>query len=344
MPKHGKLRVATVGTGYFSQFHYDAWARIPEVELVAIADLDREKARACADRHGVARAFASAAEMLDAVAPDLIDIIVPPASHASLVAQALARRIPVICQKPFCTTLAEAEATVAMAEAAGVPVIVHENFRFQPWHLKAREIIAGGTLGAVFGLSFRMRPGDGQGHDAYLSRQPYFQKMPRFLIRETGIHFIDVFRFLLGEIESVYAHLVRLNPAIAGEDTGIVLFEHAGGARSLLDANRLVDHKAENRRLTMGEMRVEGSSATLDLDGDGQVWLRRHGSNMIEAVDNPWPAKGFAGDSVLAFQRHVVAHLREGAPVANSARDYLRNLRIEEAVYASSREGRKIAV
>lgn len=344
MATGGKLRVATVGTGYFSQFHYDAWMRIPEVELVAIADLDADKARTCAEKHGVARTFTSAAGMLDAVAPDLLDIIVPPTSHAALVAEAVARRIPVICQKPFCTTLAEAEATAAMAEAAGVAVIVHENFRFQPWHVKARELIASGALGDVYGVSFRMRPGDGQGPDAYLSRQPYFQKMPRFLIRETGIHFIDVFRFLLGEIESVYAHLVRLNPAIAGEDTGIVLFEHAGGARSLLDANRLVDHKAENRRLTMGEMHVEGSSQTLVLDGDGHLWLRRHGSNMIEAVDNPWPAKGFAGDSVLAFQKHVVAHLVDGAPVVNTAREYLRNLRIEEAVYASSREGRKIAV
>lgn len=344
IPKSGKLRVATVGTGYFSQFHYDAWARIPEVELVAVADLDRGKAEDCARKYGMARAFVSVADMLDAVEPDLLDIIVPPAAHEALIDEAIARRIPTICQKPFCATLAQAEAATARAQAAGVPVIVHENFRFQPWHVKAREIICAGTLGDVHEASFRMRPGDGQGPDAYLSRQPYFQRMPRFLIRETGIHFIDVFRFLLGEIESVYAQLERLNPVIAGEDAGIVLFAHRGGARSLLDANRLVDHKAGNRRLTMGEMHVEGTRATLTLDGDGCLWLRRHGSNTVEPVANPWPANGFAGDSVLAFQGHVVAHLLKGTPVANSAQDYLRNLRIEEAVYASNREGRKISV
>jgi predicted dehydrogenase len=52
--------------------------------------------------------------------------------------------------------------------------------------------------------------------------------MKRFLIHETGIHLIDVFRFLLGEVRSVYADLTKLNPVIAGEDSGTVLFNFVG--------------------------------------------------------------------------------------------------------------------
>ncbi|MEO0763052.1 MAG: hypothetical protein AAFZ09_14815, partial [Pseudomonadota bacterium] len=59
---------------------------------------------------------------------------------------------------------------------------------------------------------------DGQGPDAYHARQPYFQRMPRFLVHETAVHWIDTFRYLMGEAETVYADLRRLNPAIAGED------------------------------------------------------------------------------------------------------------------------------
>ena len=54
-----------------------------------------------------------------------------------------------------------------------------------------------------------MRPGDGQGKDAYFNRQPYFQKMERFLIHETAIHLIDVYRYLFGDIKSVFASLSR---------------------------------------------------------------------------------------------------------------------------------------
>lgn len=112
----------------------------------------------------------------------------------------------------------------------------------------------------MYQVTFRLRPGDGKGPDAYLERQPYFQTMEKFLVHETAIHLIDVFRFLLAEEPSaVYAALRRLNPAIAGEDAGMMLFDFPSGARAVFDGNRLADHKAENRRLTMGEMVIEGS-------------------------------------------------------------------------------------
>jgi predicted dehydrogenase len=126
--------------------------------------------------------------------------------------------------------------------------------------VQARRIIEQGALGQMYQVTFRLRPGDGKGPDAYLERQPYFQTMEKFLVHETAIHLIDVFRFLLAEEPSaVYAALRRLNPAIAGEDAGMMLFDFPSGARAVFDGNRLADHKAENRRLTMGEMVIEGS-------------------------------------------------------------------------------------
>ncbi len=61
----------------------------------------------------------------------------------------------------------------------------------------------------------RLRPGDGQGPEAYLDRQPYFQTMEKFLIHETGVHWVDTFAYLFGPAQSVYAGLRRVNPAIA---------------------------------------------------------------------------------------------------------------------------------
>lgn len=337
-----KFRVAVVGAGFFSQFHLDAWVRLDTVELVAVADRDAAKAETAAVRHGAGSWFTDAAAMIDAGGIDLLDIAAPPSAHLGLIRLGAAAGLPMICQKPFCATFAGAEQAVAIAKAAGVPLIVHENFRFQPWYTEIKRLLADGVLGEVYQVSFRLRPGDGQGPEAYLDRQPYFQSMERFLVHETAIHLIDVFRALMGEVSGVYADLRKLNPVIAGEDAGLIVFDFANGARGVFDGNRLVDHAAENRRLVMGEMLIEGSNGVLRLDGDGGLWRRRHGDNEESRHDYAWDNVGFGGDCILHLQRHVVDFLRGDGDIVNPAADYLTNLRIEEAVYESALAGRRI--
>jgi D-apiose dehydrogenase len=333
------LKVAVVGTGYFSQFHFDGWARLPEAKLVGVCSLDPAGLVEAAARYLIPRQFAEVGAMLDAVGPDLLDIVTPPAAHLPVLEQAARRRVDVVCQKPLGGDLATARRMVEIAKGAGITLVAHENFRFQPWYREAKRLIDRGALGEVHNLSFRLRPGDGQGPRAYLDRQPYFQEMPRFLIHETAIHLIDTFRFLLGEMSGVFARLRRLNPQIKGEDAGLVLFDFASGAAGLFDGNRLVDFTADNPRLTMGEMRLEGSDATLRLDGFGRLFLKPHRQAEREHPYQ-WRNEGFGGDSVHALQRHVVAHFQDGAPLENIGAAYLRNLEIEEAIYRSAESGR----
>ena len=339
-----RLRVACVGAGFFSRFHCEAWRRMDDVELVALCERDEAAARRLAAGFGVGAVFADAARMIEAVKPDLLDIVTGPASHFALIRDSVARGVATVCQKPFCSDLAEAEAAVGIARAAGTPLIVHENFRFQPWYRECRELIRSGALGDVLQAAFRLRPGDGQGPDAYLDRQPYFRTMERFLVHETAIHFIDTFRFLFGEVVGVYASLRRLNPAIAGEDAGYILFDHASGVCALFDGNRLVDHAARNRRLTMGDMLIEGTAGVLRLDGDGRLWRRAVGRNDEAEWAYRWDDRQFGGDCVFRLQRHVVDGLRRGGGFENEAGDYVRNLAVEAAVYRSARAGARIAV
>lgn len=333
------IRVAAIGTGYFSQYHYDAWQRMSGVELAAACThSNADRLREVAQRYAIARTYLDAARMLDEVKPDLLDVITTPASHAELVALAAKRRIPVVCQKPLAPTFDEARRIVEVAEAAGSLLVVHENWRFKPWFREIRRLLDAGRIGPVHTIAFRMRPGDGQGKDAYLARQPYFQTMPRFLIHETGIHLIDVFRYLAGEVTGVFARLRRLNPHIAGEDAGYVVFDFAAAA-GVLDGNRLADFPARNPRLTMGSLLVEGPLGAIRLDGDGGLWVKPHGGEEV-AHAYRWEDRGYGGDCVYALQAHVVAHLRERTPLANTGREYLRNLAIEEAIYRSHDEGR----
>lgn len=340
----GKLRVAAAGAGYFSQFQYLGWRNISEVEAVALSNRDQAKGRAMAERFGVPRVFGDYEQMLDAVKPDLVDIITSPPSHRAFVAAAVARGIPAICQKPFGRTYAEAVEITEIAERAGVPLVIHENFRWQPWYREAQRLIAEGRLGALHSIAFRLRPGDGQGPSAYLDRQPYFQQMPRLLVVETVIHWIDTFRFLLGDVAAVYARLRKVNPVIAAEDAGYIVFEFANAATGLFDGNRLNDHVAANPRRTMGEMWLEGAGGVLRLDGEARLWWKpHHGDEVLHDYDRG-PDDTFGGGACEWLQRHVVRHLLEGGPVENTAREYLANLRVQEAVYESHATGRRIAL
>jgi predicted dehydrogenase len=168
--------------------------------------------------------------------------------------------------------------------------------------------------------------------------------MDRFLIHETAVHWVDTFRFLLGNPMAVYADLRQLNPVIAGEDAGHIIFTHPSGVRALFDGNRHLDHIADNLRRTMGEALVEGTEGTLCLRGDGSVHHRTFGTSVESVLLPPDTWDGFGGDCVHALQSHVVSGHLDGTPFENEARDYLQVLAIEDAIYASAASGRRIAL
>lgn len=337
------LRVGIVGAGYFGRFHYDAWSRMEDARIVGICVRNPEQARNVAAEFSVPSIYSAIGDLIGG-GLDLLDITAPPETHLGMI-EAAAGRVPwVICQKPFCRSVEEAEQAVRIAEAAGMRLAIHENFRHQPWYREIRRQIDAGAVGAPYQASFRLRPGDGQGPEAYLARQPYFQKMPRFLVRETAIHWIDTFRYLLGEATAVTARLRRLNPAIAGEDAGVILMEFESGAIGLFDGNRLSDHAAVNRRLTLGEAEIEGPDGALRLDGDARITHRRFGENGWEAVGFDWTDHLFGGDCVYLTNKAILEDFRAGRPSETEASAYLRNLAIEEAVYRSDAEGARVVL
>ncbi len=332
------VRVACVGAGYFSRFHYDSWARMENARAVASCNRDITRAQAT----GLS-AYDDLTRMLSETSPDLLDIILPPEAHASTIRTALAAGVKyMICQKPFCTSLDEARQITAEADAAGATIVVHENFRFQPWYRTVKAALDAGRIGKLQQMTFRFRPGDGQGPEAYLDRQPYFQKMEKFLIHETGVHWIDTFRYLLGDPTHVYADLRRINPAIRGEDAGYVLFDHPDGVRAIFDGNRHLDHDADNLRRTMGEAHFEGTEGSIRITGDGAVHLRPFKSKTEETLRGPDTWEGFGGDCVHALQSHVISALLGDGVLENTAPAYLKVIEIEEAVYTSAAETRKI--
>ena len=337
------LKVAVIGLGYFSAFHLEAWRALDGIEVVAAFDPNTDRCVWAAETYGIPVARDLAAAL--GAAPDIVDIVAPPPAHAKLLRAAMAPGRVLICQKPFCTSIAEAEAVTAEAESMGARIVIHENFRFQPWHRAIKAVLDAGRLGQVYSARFDLRPGDGRGADAYLARQPAFQTMERLLIHETGVHFVDLFRWMFGDIKAMYADLRQLNPVIKGEDAVLLVLEHEGGVRAVFDGNRLSDHATDMPRRTMGEMVIEGEGGTLSLDGYGVVRLRAFGTQESEIIPLPFaPDESFGGGCVAALIAHVVEARRGGGACENEARAYLPVMRATEAAYHSAATGARVVL
>ena len=330
-------KLVCIGAGYFARFHVDAWKRIPGVDLVALCDIHEAKAKALAKEFEIGATFTDYLEMIERTQPDIIDLITPPQTRLKLLQELAPLGIPLIIQKPVAPTLAEVQEMMDLAEMHKVRILVHENFRFQPWYRQIRSLCDRGELGEGFhGLSFQMRMGDGWPEDAYLDRQPYFRDMPRLLIYETGVHFVDVFRYLGGEISQVYARLNRLNPRIQGEDSGVVLFDFLEGGHGILDASRYHEVDHPNPRYTFGTLRLEGEKGHIRMDLSGRIYLKKLGQPLVE-IPYLHQDRGFAGDCVYGFQQHALQCLQEGQEAETELKAYLPNLIVQEAIYESAK-------
>ncbi|MEZ5401832.1 MAG: Gfo/Idh/MocA family oxidoreductase [Bryobacteraceae bacterium] len=324
------LRGAIAGCGFFAQFHIDAWRRMSGVTLAAACDPDLDRARAAAPN-----AYASIEELLDREQLDFIDIATRPETHADFVERAAAKGIPIICQKPMAMNMDEARRMVEAAANAGTPLMIHENWRWQPWYRVLRERIEAGGIGPVVTYRFRMRRADGMGPDAYPA-QPYFREMPRLLLFESVVHPIDTARFLFGGIETIYAQTRRRNPLIAGEDTAVCVVTHSSGLTGIVDGHRFTDLRPDSPPL--GDAQVEGELGVLEVAASGDVFSN---GKLV------WPNTvrvGYRGDSVRATQEHFVDCLRTGSEFETSGRRYLDTFAAVEAAYQSAAAGRALRI
>jgi predicted dehydrogenase len=319
-----------IGCGFFAARHMEAWRRMPDVAIVAAADPELDRARAFAPR-----AYHSAHEMLSREPLDFVDIVTRAGQHPSLVQLAVDKNTPVICQKPLAPDWPTAAEMVHYAEAAGVPLMIHENWRWQPWYRIANEMIKRGDIGAPIGYGFRSRAGDGAGDEPY-PQQPYFRGLQRFLIDEALVHHIDVASFLFGDITTVYAQAGRRNQSITGEDWAILTLTHKDSVHGWIDGHRFRDPQPDGP--VAGDAFFEGEAGTISILPTGDVY-----SNRSLAWKNDVTA-GYRGDSVAATQAHFIASLKSKKPFETEGRRYLHTFAAVQAAYQSIAERRCIPV
>lgn len=363
------LRGALIGTGSIAPYHLTAWQRVPGVQIVALCNRTIDKARALGERFNVpaSHTYPDLDELL-AHEPGLnfVDIATAPDLHRVQTETAARHGLHVLCQKPLAPSLEDAQAMLAVCQAAGVLLSVNENWRWRGWYRQVQQHLQQGTLGRLRYVrvtthhNMTLERVDGRLPPLF-ERQAYTRAMPHLLLFEWGIHIIDTLRMLLGDPHWVQAQLAHVSPLCAGEDRALLLLGF-GEVVACLDFS-WASHVPEGLPSLLEEAVFEGDSGSLALipnrgDGDSLRLVRPlpaeqvpfdRGRAWSPVITQAWPAHD--GDIAAAYQasydaahRHFIDCLRAGRLPETHAADNLKTLRAVFAAYQSAAENRRITL
>jgi len=333
---------ALIGCGFFAVNHMHAWNDIDNVDIVAICDLDSDRLGIVGDQFGIQRRYEDVEAMFKDGDFDFVDIATTVGSHLPLVSMAAQYKVPIICQKPFALNITDARSMVSVCEKAGVPLMVHENFRWQSPIQAVRSIIDSGQIGKPFWGRFSFR----SAYDVF-SGQPYLAEGERFIIEDLGIHTLDIARFLMGDVEQLTARTARVNQSIKGEDVATILLDHANGCHSIVDCSYATRLSSEPFPETVIE--IDGTQGSIRLKQGYKMEVVSQTGSSIEDVSPPllsWASRPWHNiqESVLAIQQHWTDSLLQGKETSTSGADNLKTFALVEAAYQSAKLAKPIDI
>jgi len=345
------LRGVLVGCGYIAPRHGRAWASVEGAELIAVCDVDEDRARDFAAKFQVPRAYTSLDTALDDLQGELdfVDISLPPHLHREVVQIALERGLHVLCQKPMAETVEDSLAIVKLSSASDCTVAINEMWKWIPAYEHIWERIRRGALGEVksvrvTGMANLLLPRrhgwqlmgvedkvSAQVHADLMAR---FRTMPELIVLEYGVHLLDMVRAWLGEPNELSAISSSTHPDLTGDDAAHIQLKYPN-----FDAQIVIDWcrpGPETPDIIDGEtVTIHGSRGLLiSTAGKAVEWLPFDG----KAEHNEFPADtrdaGFARS-----HGNFVESIRTGRTPASAPEDNLRSQSLMLACYASSADG-----
>ncbi|MFB9759708.1 Gfo/Idh/MocA family protein [Ectobacillus funiculus] len=262
-----QLKIGVIGCGSIAQHrHLPEYAANAHVEIVAVCDINEERAKKTAEKYG-ATAYTSYEELVKSGTVDAVSVCTPNYLHAPISIAALEAGLHVLCEKPMAISQKEAEDMIAAANASGKKLMIAHNQRFVASHQKARQLIESGEIGKIY--SFRTafgHPGP-EGWSADGKESWFFQKEKAFIgaMGDLGVHKTDLLRYVLGEeITEVGAFIETSAKSFADvDDTAVCVLKTESGIIGTLAASWSYVGKEDNSTIIYGEkaiLRLEDDS------------------------------------------------------------------------------------
>ena len=197
-----KLKVGIVGCGAVAkERHIPSFLKVKRnVTLQAVCDRNENLAREVAKKYGIPGVYPDILEMLTRENLDIVDICVPQQIHAPLAIQALEHGCHVLIEKPMALKTSECDEMIEASRKNGAKLCIVHNALFHPPFLKARELVAKGTIGDFTGMRIYMS----DHRDEMIMRKDYWvHKLPGGVIGESGPHAVYMSLAFLNKVNNV---------------------------------------------------------------------------------------------------------------------------------------------
>jgi len=298
----GAFRVAILGAGGIAPEHVAVLRRLPNARVVAVCDLNRDRAKLLADTFGIPQVFVSPAEMLQESHPDVVHVLLPPAEHARLATQCLNAGAHVLIEKPIGISTPECAALSLAAEASGRAVGVNHNMVYQPVVQRLIHEVRSRRFGRIAHVNVGWGMPSGPVRASADSR--FFLQAPQNILLEWGVHPLSVVRRLLGNLK-------QANSLVTGE-------RHTATGRPYYSS-------------WQSSLQCERGTAQFMLavgDGFSGVWMDVLGEDALAHVNithDSMILRGYSADrpAVAGFRDAWADSRRLFATAGRNARDYV---------------------
>ena len=335
MADGGPIRVGIIGGGGIADSHLDGYLLAGDrARVTAIADIDADHARHAADKAGGAEVFNDYHELIGSGLVDAVDICLPHHLHADAILTAAAARLHVLCEKPLCLTLREADNISKAVASSGITLMCAHNQLFLPAVARAREIVQGGGLGKVY---------EARTTDSFFNNmKPETIGWRRERATSGGGELIDtgyhptylLLHLLASEPVEVAAMLSNHRLSfLEGEDSAQVLVRFADGSVGAMVTSWAYDPPASQEKFS-----VVGEGGTMWSDGKTLNVKPRGGEVTVEEFAEAKP------HTIALEVVDFIECLREGRRPLNTEVDGIRVLRVILGAYASVDQKRIVAL
>ena len=341
------VRLSIAGIGLVGKRHAEAIRRLKNVALASIVD-PSDAGRHYASEHDLPW-FASLSEMLEVDRPDGVILATPTPLHVQQGLECIAKRCPILVEKPLSTSVADGEALVAAAEQGGIALLVGHHRRHNPLIRKAKELIEAGEIGQIRAL---------HAHCWFYKPDDYFDQAPWRKLRGAGpisvnlVHDVDLIRYLSGEIEHVQAQAM---PSVRGYENeqvaaAVLRFEH-GAIGTITVADSVVS--PWSWELTSGEYPVYprtaescyllgGSHGSISVP-DLKLWTHRGERSWWSPISATTLTRE-ASDPLINQIAHFAAVIEGKETPLVSGKEGLRTLKVVEAIQTAAVSGEPVPI
>jgi len=334
------LGVGLIGAGWAASVRAECFQRLPGVEVRAVADSDQDRLSCFANEYDVPGCHVDWHELISRDDILVVHIATPNYLHAEMIMASARAGKHVICEKPLCLTLEEADLVIDTCRRQGVKLCYAERLCFAPKFVRAKELADSGDIGEIYSVRLSEKCGGPTSPRTWDKAQA-----GGGALIDIACHGIEFCRWVMDKqpVRSVYAQLNthRRSNDSGLEDDAIVIMEFEQGRTALIESGWALKGSSQSRA------EILGTKGVIHADLVAGIGLQCFIEKEVGRGDEEWPFSGYEWISERGFPQevaHFIECIRKDIEPRECGEDGRAVLEIMLASYHSAATGQKVTL